>query len=402
MSAPSRAAGGPLAGVRVLDFSAVVAGPMAAAMLADQGASVVKIEQPLGGDHGRYIGPGFDEFGALFAACNRNKRSLALDLRTPEGVAVVHRLAAEADVVIENFRAGVADRMGIGYEALSRLRPDLIYLSITGFGPDGPYAGQRAYDSVIQSLSGLADSQSAHGGQPALVSSIICDKATALTAAQAVAAALFARERGEGGRRIDVSLLDASLAFNWPDVMWNHTLLGEDFAPGPTLSETYRLWRTRDGHIAIVFIAEDAFRGWARALSAGPEIESETFADLKAQRARWEELVPLWESRLAAMTTEEALARLHAQSVPAGRVRPRAELMDDPQVRHNGALVEIDDPRRGRIRLARPGARFSGFEPKPPRCAPAIGGDSAEVLAEAGLAAAEIGALIESGVVRQG
>jgi crotonobetainyl-CoA:carnitine CoA-transferase CaiB-like acyl-CoA transferase len=391
---------GPLAGVRILDLTAVVSGPMATMMLADQGAQVIKLEPPHGGDHGRYIGPGFDGYSALFASCNRNKRSLVVDLARPEGAALVRRLACQVDVFVENFRPGVADRLGIGYDRLRAGNADLIHASITGFGPDGPYAGQRAYDSAIQALSGFADSQAAPGAEPALVSSLVCDKVAALTMAQAISAALYARAMGKGGQRVQISLLDANIAFNWPDVMWNHTFTSPGFVAGPTLAETYRLWRTADGHIAVVFIAQDAFAGWCRALDAGPELTAERFASLAAQRARWAELVPFWEAQIASFTTTEVLRRFHAQAVPAGAVHRRSALMTDEQVQHNGTIVEIADAEMGAIRTARPPARFAGFEPPLPARAPDLGRHSRAVLAGFDVAPDEIAALIGAGVVR--
>jgi crotonobetainyl-CoA:carnitine CoA-transferase CaiB-like acyl-CoA transferase len=395
------AALGPLAGIRVLDLTAVVSGPLATQILADQGAEVIKIEPPNGGDHGRFIGPGFEGFSALFAACNRNKRSLVIDLAVPEGVELARALARQVDVFIQNFRPGVAERLGLGYQTLTSSHPDLIYVSISGFGPDGPYASRRAYDAVIQALSGLADSQAAPGGEPALVSSLICDKVAALTAAQAITAALFARDRGQGGRHVSVSLLDANLAFNWPDVMWNQTFGDPSFAPGAALAETYRLWKTADGHVAIVFMGPNALRDWSRALGADPALETETFESVLAQRARWFELVGVWEALIGRLTTDEALQRFHAQSIPAGPVRRREALMDDAQIRHNRAVVEIMDPARGPIRMARAGARFSGFEPPSPASAPEMGRHSREILADFGLSAGDIDALLRARIVRQ-
>ena len=392
---------GPLAGVRVLDLTAVVSGPFATMWLAEQGADVIKIEPPGLGDQGRYVGPGFDRFSALFATCNRNKRSVALDLRRPEGVAVVLEMAKQVDVLIENFRPGVADRMGLGYEAIAAINPQVIYASINGFGPDGPYAAYRAYDSIIQAGSGLADAQAQPGEEPALVNSIICDKVAGATAAQAITAALYARSRGRGGQKVAISMLEASLAFNWPDLMWNEVFRSEAFKPGLNVAETYRLWKTRDGHIAVVFITGHAFQDWCVALDAEPEIAAETFESEMASRQRWKALFPLWEAKIAGLTTDEALARFRGQAVPCGAVRRRGEIMDDPQVLHCEAVVEVDDPVHGPTRVARPGARFSGHAFTGSTCAPVLGGQSEAVLLEFGLSPERIAELGAANILAQ-
>ncbi len=392
---------GPLEGVRVLDLSTVVAGPLSTMILADQGAEVLKIEPIAGGDHGRGIGPGFPEFSALFASCNHNKRSVALNLQAAEGVAVLRRLVETTDVVVQNFRPGVAKRLGVDFDSLRQCRQDLIYASITGFGPDGPYSGDRAYDAVIQALSGLADSQAAIGGEPMLVNTIICDKAAAFTVAQAIAAALFARERRGCGEHIEVSLLEAGLAFNWPDAMWNYTFTGSDFRPGLELSQTYKLWKTRDAHVAVVFMGPSALRDWLAALEADPALAEGPYDTTDSRRARWLELEPVWTERFAAHAWQDVLDRFHALGVPAGVVRRRGELPNDPQVRHNGSIREIDHPAFGPTRVVKPGARFATFESPAPLPAPRLGEHTLAVLEEVGLSAAEIAALASRGVIGQ-
>ncbi|MBL8553999.1 MAG: CoA transferase [Phenylobacterium sp.] len=391
---------GPLHDVRVLDLTGVVSGPFGAMWLADQGADVIKVEPPVGGDQGRYVGAGFLGYSALFATCNRNKRSIALDLAKPEGVEVALALAARADVVLENFRPGVAERLGIGYRAVRERNPQVIYASISGYGPQGPYAGRRTYDSIVQAGSGLADMQAGGREPPQLVNSIICDKVAGLAAAQAVTAALYARAQGGGGQQIFISMLEATLAFNWPDVMWNETFLSEDFRPGLTIADTYRLWPTRDGHIAIVFISGSAFQDWCRALSAPPEVAGETFETEADSRLRWLELRPLWEARIAALDTEEALRRFHAEGVPAGRVARRGEVAGDPQVVSDGSIVRLEHPEYGPMQMARPAARFAGFRPPAPRVAPALGGDSLAILEEIGMGGERAERLLRDGVVR--
>jgi crotonobetainyl-CoA:carnitine CoA-transferase CaiB-like acyl-CoA transferase len=393
---------GPLEGVRVVDLTSVVSGPFATMWLADQGAEVIKIEPPGLGDQGRSVGPGFAGFSALFATCNRNKRSACLDLRRPEAVAVVHRLAAAADVVVENFRPGVSDRLGVGWGALEPLNPRLVYCHISGYGDTGPYADRRTYDSIVQAGSGLADAQVGADGGPSLVHSIICDKVTGLAAAQAICAALAQRGGDGRGRRVDLSMLEVMLAFNWPDVMWNETFRSPRFRPGLAVSDTYRLWKTADGAVAVVFITDSAFSDWCSALDAPPEVGAERFETEMASRYRWRELWPLWEERLAAMPTAEAVARFHAAGVPAGPLLRRDELADDPQVRSRGAVVEIEDPLHGPTRIAAAPVRFGGQAPALPAPAPRLGQHTREVLSEAGYGEAEISALLGTGAAVAG
>ncbi len=219
---------GPLEGVRVLDFTTMVAGPVATMMLADQGAEVIKIEPPRG-DLMRHLSRGRNGMSASFLCCNRNKRSLAVDLKAAEGLAIVKKLIATAQVLVHNFRPGAAERVGLGEDAVRAIRRDLVYVSISGFGERGPYAGQRAYDPVIQALSGLEEIQRDRDtGRPRMVRAIIADNTTALTAAQAITAALFARERSGQGQHVRIAMLDAMISYLWPEAMASLTFVGEE------------------------------------------------------------------------------------------------------------------------------------------------------------------------------
>src|ERR1700722_8269971 len=208
---------GPLDAVRVLDLTSMVAGPVATMILADQGADVIKVEPP-NGDLMRHLSLQRNGMSAFFLSCNRNKRSLAVDLKSAGGLAILQKLVPSADVLVHNFRPGAAERIGVGEEAVRALRHDIIYVSITGYGETGPYAGQRAYDPVIQAMSGLADIQADNEtGRPRMVRTIIADNTTALTAAQAITAALFARTRTGQGQHVRLAMLDAMVAFLWPE-----------------------------------------------------------------------------------------------------------------------------------------------------------------------------------------
>lgn len=351
-----------LEGVRILDLSAVISGPMATGMLADQGADVIKVEPPEIGDMTRSLGTSRGGFSAMFATVNRNKRSLVLDLRQPAGIEALLRLAATCDVFVQNFRPGVAERMGLGYEAIRAVRPDLIYLSISGFGVDGPYARRRVYDPVMQTVTGMADAQGRPDGEPRMVRTLICDKATALTAAQAVSAALFAREWTGRGRHLELSMLDASLYFHWPDLFWNHTLLGDDVELQPDLADLFSITRTADGWIAAVTDGSIDF---------------------------------------STMTSSEALTLLDEMDLPCAPVNPLGRVAEDPQVRHSGSVLRVEHPAAGAMHQPVPPVRGDGASSDPIRhSAPGLGADGPEVLAGAGFAPAEIEALRTARVLR--
>ena len=217
---------GPLRGIRVLDFSIALTGPYAAALMADQGADVVKVERPGIGDLGRWVGVSVNGMSALYFTCNRGKRSIALDLHQPEGVEIALRLAAESDVIVENYRPGVMEKLGLGYDAVRARNPDIVYASLTGFGSEGPYRDRSAYDTVIQAYGGFAINQAdpTDGGMPVFLRQTAADKVTALYASQAITAALFARANGDGGQHLELSMMDSVVSFLWADAAGNEVL----------------------------------------------------------------------------------------------------------------------------------------------------------------------------------
>lgn len=394
---------GPLEGIKVVDASGVVSGPLAAMMLADQGADVVRVE-PLGmGDTLRM--PSFQRGGltAFFANCNRGKRSIALDLAKAEGREVVEKLVREADIFIQNWRPGAAERLGLGEPALRALNPDLIYCSISGYGPTGPYSGRRVYDPIIQGLSGHIGVQ-INPEVPIrdLVRNIVSDKSTSYTAAQAITAALFARERGAGGQHIEVPMLDASLAFFWCDGMIAHTLAGDDAPSGVALYEAYRLWETSDGHLMYFAATNAELEGLFRALEHPEWIEDPRFATPEA-RYTGDNLATLGELIMNEMRkhpTKELIDRLVREDVPVGPVLTLDEVFEDPQILHNDAIIELEHPTAGRIRQARPAARFDKTPQDPHRYLPPLHGEhSVEILHELGYDEASIEQLHATGIV---
>ncbi|MEE4280632.1 MAG: CoA transferase, partial [Pseudomonadales bacterium] len=257
---------GPLDGVRVLDLTSMISGPVATMMLADQGADVIKVEA-LSGDLVRGAGPNRSGITATFISSNRSKRSLALDLKSQAGAKILRELVATADVFVQNFRPGTIERMGFGEDAVREICPDIIYVSISGFGESGPYAHQRVYDPVIQALSGLAAIQAdGETGRPKMIRTIIPDKTTAVTAAQAITAALFARERKGVGQHVRLAMLDTMLAYLWPEGMSGYTLVGKEVKAARAQLSPDLIFATTDGYITAGAVSDKEWHGMCRAL----------------------------------------------------------------------------------------------------------------------------------------
>jgi crotonobetainyl-CoA:carnitine CoA-transferase CaiB-like acyl-CoA transferase len=395
--------GGPLEGMRVVDLSTMVSGPMCTQILADQGADVIKVESP-GGDLVRWLGSSKGGMSAWYASTNRGKRAITVDIGRPEGREVVVKLAERADVVVQNFRPGVADRQGVGYEALRAVNPDLVYVSISGFGPTGPYARRRAYDSIVQSLGGVAGAQADPAtGTPSLVRSILADKVTAQTAAQAITAAYVARLKGKGGQHLEIAMIDALLAWGWGDLMQHVTLLDDDATKLPSMLAAYRLISVKDGHVCIGAGTDDQFAGLWRALERPDLAADPRFATATARSKHWGECVSTYEAACADWLLADLLPRLEAEDVPHAPVLIGEQVAHDPQVVHNRTLRVVRHPVAGAMRTPIHPVRFSGtpaLEPEALLPAPSAGEHTDGVLVELGYDAAAIEALREEGAVR--
>jgi crotonobetainyl-CoA:carnitine CoA-transferase CaiB-like acyl-CoA transferase len=391
---------GPLAGVRIVDLSTVLSGPLATALLADQGAEVVKVESPEG-DTARRVGPAKGDQSAMFIAANRGKRCIALDLKAAAAHPVLHALIGRADVLVENFRPGVMARLGLADAMLAERYPRLVRLSITGFGPDGPRAGDKAYDAVIQAVSGVSATHPVRAtGEPDLLPTLVCDKLTALTAAQAVTAALLARASDGRGRRVQVSMLDAALAFQWPDAMYNQVFLDNPPPPFPEVGATTRPWRTADGHVATMSPQQAEFAAICDSLGRPDIAQDPRFATSAGRNHHGQALRDLLEPFMARQTTANLEAAARERHAPLGAVLSRAQVVADPQVRHNQTLVTVNNGALGRVRLARSAALFDGVAQAPSTGAAAIGAHGAELLRELGFSDDAIQALVAQRVLR--
>jgi crotonobetainyl-CoA:carnitine CoA-transferase CaiB-like acyl-CoA transferase len=386
----------PLAGIRVVDLTTNMSGPLSTMVLADQGADVVKIESPAG-DSIRAVGSGSPGMSAYFANNNRGKRSIALDLRSPKGREVVERLVVDADVFVQNFRPGVVERLGLGEDALRAINPALVYASISGFGRTGPLAGAPAYDHVVQALSGFVALQSGGEAEPAMVRHGVIDKATAYTLAQAVTAALFARTRTGHGARVDVSMLDAAIAFLWPDGMMDHTVAEPEVVLPPT-SRSFRVTPTADGHVVLVTLTGGQWAALSAAIldEAPAEGTEDTTARMRGGAAVMREV----RARLASMPTAEAVDRLRAADVPVAPVLALDEVADHPQVVANGTVEAFGHEVLGPVRQPRPAPLFDGRAIPVVPTAPRLSQHADEILGALGYDAAAITALRAEGVVR--
>ncbi len=394
---------GPLAGIRVLDLTSVVSGPLATMFLADQGAEVIKIE-PLGGDitrHSRQSVSASGEFSALFVSTNRGKRSLSLDLKRPEAATIMRKLAARADVLVQNFRPGTTERLGLGEATLRASNPRLIYVSISGVGENGPYAGKRVYDPIIQGLSGFADLQAdPQTRRPRMIRTIVADKTTAIFAAQAVTAALFARERTGEGQHVRLAMLDTMIAYLWPEAMTQYTVVGREATTADPTARPELIFETADGYITVGTISDSEWRGFCAASERSDLAEDPRFGTPGGRAVNATERILLMAEIIKERSTAEWLHRLDTNDVPSAPVLRRGEVIANQQVLARKLIAEFDHPDIGLVRQPKPAARFDRTPAEIRGPAPRIGEHGAVILAELGLEAAEIERLAAEKIVR--
>lgn len=391
---------GPLNGVRVLDLTTMVSGPIATMMLADQGANVIKIESP-SGDLMRNYGTVVSGMSSSFLSCNRSKRSLALDLKSPHGLEIIKKLVPTADVFVQNFRPGAIERMGLGEAVVRSLRPDIIFVSISGFGDKGPYAHQRVYDPVIQALCGLAEIQADRhsDGRPRMVRTIIPDKTSAVTAAQAITAALFARERSGQGQHVRLAMLDVMVAYLWPEAISSLTFVGHEADPARGQMGLDLVFKTRDRYITAGALSDGEWAGMCRALKREDLIDDPRFNSVAGRSKNAADRRALTSAELEKWPAEEILRRLDSEGVPCAPVLSRTELLDDAQIRENQILEIHTDKVLGDVRQPRPAARFDRTPAEIRSMAPFLGADNADILVELGYSNEDIARLARDGVL---
>lgn len=375
----------PLKGIRIVEATANAAGPFGTGMLADQGAEVIRIEPLVAGDPSRHVGGSRGGLSSYSSYMNRNKKSMAMDIKNPAVKAPLFELIKTADVFVQNSRPGALERAGFGYDALHEINPQLIYVSISGFGLTGPAVHQRVYDTVIQGVSGLATAQG-ENGKPALVKSIVSDKVAGLTAAQAISSALFARERGTiGGHHVEISMLDAGLAFLWPDSFWNHGFVGDEgVTKKPLISDFYRLLETSDGYTTLLVVGDEEFDGACEALEI-PDVRADPrFQTLSDRFIHYNEMFTEFERAARHFTTAQIVERMDAGDVPCAKVNTLDEVFDDPRVTHRDSIVEYDHPEGGRLKQARPPAIFDNVPCPIELPSPGLGEHTEEILRSIG------------------
>jgi crotonobetainyl-CoA:carnitine CoA-transferase CaiB-like acyl-CoA transferase len=393
---------GPMEGVRVLDLSIALTGPYAAALLADQGAEVIKVERPGGGDIARWIGVSVNGMSSLYLVCNRGKRCIAVDLQRPEGVDIVKKLAAQSDVVMQNFRPGVMDRLGLGYEDIASINPDVIYASLSGFGAEGPNRDRSAYDTVIQAYGGLASNQADPAdGVPVFLRQSAADKVTALFASQAITAALFARERGRGGQHVQLSMMDAVVSFLWADSAANEVLVESDNSLPSSFVAGSRPLRFKDGWGIVTPTSDHDFAGMCRALGAegydDPRVA--TIAERFKHRDLMARVMESCHANAASLTSAVASERFEAEDVPYAMIVSADELTRDPHALAVGLFEYQSHHVVGQVRLPRHPALFASTPASLAGGSPMLGEHTDEILADLGLAD-RIGTLRSEGVVQ--
>lgn len=421
---------GPLDGVKVLEFTQIIAGPFCCMLLSDMGAEVTKFE-PVEGEPWRLMAELIPKESRVFASLNRGKRGVAMDLTAPESQAAVHRLVKDADVVVLNYRPGVAEQLGIDYATLSAINPRLIYCDNTAFGRRGPFSTRPGYDIVVQALTGLmAGEAKMQGDVPAYIYPAVADFATGIQMANAVSAALYARERTGKGQRIDTTLMGTALAmqtsaFIWIDAWDNEVLpamqaavhearaqkkpfpeqaqIRQQYRPQATANIYYRVYQTSDGFVAIGALSNALRRKVLAATGlVDPRFKADGTFELNPEgwAEEGERLVQEAELLFRTKSTEEWLDILEKHGVPSGPLYFVDELFDHPQTLENGLIAEVEHELLGHMRMVGPPFQMSETPLAVKGASPVLGGATDEVLAEAGLSASEIGAMRERGIIR--
>ena len=389
----------PLEGIRVLEIASIIVGPLCGQYLGDMGAEVIKLEPPEG-DRTRVMGPRRSpQMGSFFMTSNRNKRSIVVDLKTPEGIAILQKLLASCDVLLHSMRTSAANRLGLNYDSLKQAHPQLIYCHVAGFGDDGAYAGRAAYDDIIQAASGLAQLQTVIAGQPRFMPTILADKLTGLQAAYAIAMALIQRGKTGVGQKIEVPMFETMVAFNMVEHQWGNAFEPPIAPMGyePVSTASRRPYRTLDGFLVLLPYNDSDWHKFFELAGAPEFMKDERFATFQARqkhfRVVWDEV----ERQIACKTNEQWLALLTPQDIPFSVVNSLDDLVNDPHLNSVNFWEIHQHPSEGAVRIPRVPVQMSGARTDITRLQPRLGEHSAEILRECGFDADQIDRLTAEG-----
>ena len=392
---------GPLSGYRIIDLTTVISGPFATMLLGDQGADVIKIESTEAPDHARGAGYGSDTFTATFLNNNRSKRGMTLNLKSERGKEILFKLAETADVLIQNFRPGVVERLGVGEEEVRKRNPNIIYTSISGFGESNPWSHKPVYDPIIQAISGLTTIQAGSDEErPRLVRTILPDKLTGMATAQAIAAALVHKEKTGEGQHVRISMLDTVLSFLWSSDMGGQTFVGKEVSVQRAATFIDLIYETKTSYISVSAMSNKQWQALCPAVGHPEWLEDERFKTPALRDKNANERLQMTQEALLEKSAEEWLEILEDAGVPCAPVLKRKEVIDHPVVLANDLIKEIDHPVAGKIRQTRPAARFSVSKVAPERGAPLLGEHNAELLTEIGFSGDDIESLKDEGIIR--
>lgn len=392
---------GPLTGYRIIDLTTVVSGPFATMLLGDQGADVIKIESTEAPDHARGAGYGSEHFTATFLNNNRSKRGMTLNLKSEQGKEILFKLAETADVIIQNFRPGVVERLGVGEDEVRARNPNIIYTSISGFGENNPWSHKPVYDPIIQALSGLTTIQAGSDEErPRLVRTILPDKLTGMATAQAIAAALVHKERTGEGQHIRISMLDTVLSFLWSSDMAGQTFVGQEVSVQRAATFIDLIYETKTSYISVSAMSNKQWEALCPALNHPEWLEDERFKTPALRDKNANERLQMTQEALLEKSAEEWLEILEEAGVPCAPVLKRKEVIHHPVVQANELIQELEHPVAGKIRQTRPAARFSKTAIATPRGAPLLGEHNRELLSEIGFSADAIETLKSDGIIR--
>tara|TARA_Y100000588_G_C14233838_1_gene916394 strand:- start:14 stop:1156 length:1143 start_codon:yes stop_codon:yes gene_type:complete len=369
-------------------------------MLGDQGAEVIKVENPVGGDFTRAMSNRRGGFSASFLNNNRSKRSVAVNTKTAKGLEIVKKLIVESDVFIQNMRPGVIERIGLGEEVVRKIAPDIIYVSISGFGEKGPFSQRPVYDPLVQALSGLTTIQGGSDeARPRLVRTIIPDKLTGVMAAQAITAALLSRERTGEGQHIRLSMLDAVISFLWHSDMGSQTFVGGEFPQEAAQSFIDLIYETADGYISVAVNTDKQWHNLATALGHPEWLEDKRFLTPALRHKNIDDRLSLTQEALKTKSADMWLKTLAAADVPCAPILRRRDLAKHPQMVANNSVQEYNHRYAGRLRQARPAATFSKTRLEISRGAPALGEFSEEALTKLGYDQKSIKTMVADGTI---